>query len=82
MSFVERFIILCPYLGEFTIGGSTAANIVCSLLPSLPSPPPPPILDPGSLVGTAVPVDVNWWTEDAVIVAYSTGDVIVADLEE
>ena len=23
MSFVERFIILCPYLGEFTIGGST-----------------------------------------------------------
>ena len=23
MSFVERFIILCPYLGESTIGGST-----------------------------------------------------------
>ena len=22
MSFVERFIILCPYLGESTIGGS------------------------------------------------------------
>ena len=24
MSFVERFIILCPYLGESTIRGSTA----------------------------------------------------------
>ena len=23
MSFVERFIILCPYLGESTIAGST-----------------------------------------------------------
>ena len=23
MSFVERFITLCPYLGESTIGGST-----------------------------------------------------------
>ena len=27
MSFVERFIILCPYLGESTIGGSTVAGI-------------------------------------------------------
>ena len=23
VSFVERFIVLCPYLGEFTIRGST-----------------------------------------------------------
>ena len=22
MSFVERFIVLCPYLGESTVGGS------------------------------------------------------------
>ena len=26
MSFVERFIILCPYLGESTIRGSTVCN--------------------------------------------------------
>ena len=29
MSFVERFIILCPYLGESTIGGSTVLQIDC-----------------------------------------------------
>ena len=33
-------------------------------------------------VGGVLPIDVNWWTEEAVIVAYSTGDIVVADLEE
>ena len=28
MSFVERFVILCPCLGEFTIGGSTVRSMV------------------------------------------------------
>ena len=27
MSFVERFITLCPYLGESTIGGSTVLYV-------------------------------------------------------
>ena len=31
MSFVERFIVLCPYLGESTIGGSTA--VACGTCP-------------------------------------------------
>ena len=29
MSFVERFIILCPYLGESTIRGSTVCDHSC-----------------------------------------------------
>ena len=29
-----------------------------------------------------VPVDVNWWAEEALIIAYSSGDVVVAGLEE
>ena len=33
-------------------------------------------------VPDCVPVDVNWWTEDALIIAYSSGDVVVAGLEE
>ena len=28
VSFVERFIILCPHLGESTIGGSTVFEII------------------------------------------------------
>ena len=31
MSFVERFIIQCPYFGESTIGGSTVLlNVACT----------------------------------------------------
>ena len=29
MSFVERFVVLCPYLGESTTGGSTVDRISC-----------------------------------------------------
>ena len=32
MSFVERFILLCPYLGESTIRGSTVYTYVCTFV--------------------------------------------------
>ena len=31
MSFVEKFITLCPYLGNTTIGGSTVHVLVCTM---------------------------------------------------
>ena len=40
MSFVERFIILCPYLGEPAIRGSTASHTLSYTCKKPPNPTP------------------------------------------